>query len=104
MKTLADLKRRLTVGTRLQTVAAPAATTVAGNGGTVELASRLVRGQVRIVASVSANGVSLQATDGHRSFLDFPRAADLRFEDADTFTVLDEDERANSTYRVVEEN
>jgi hypothetical protein len=104
MKTLADLKRRLSIGTRLQTVSAPAAARVAGNGGTVELASRLLPGQVRIVVAVQANGVSLQAADGHRSFLDFPRAAELRFDDEHTFTVLDEDERANRTYRVVEES
>lgn len=105
MKTLADLKRRLVVGARLETLAAPSGVTVAGNAGDTVLASRLIPGQVRTVVAVQANGVSLQAHDGHRSFFDFPKAADLRFDDEATFTVLDPaDPRAHRSYRVVEED
>jgi len=105
MKTLADLKRRLVVGAHLETLAAPAGSTVVGNAGDGFLASRLVPGQVRTVVAASANGVSLQTADGHRSFLDFPKAGELRFEDEETFTVLDAtDPRYNRTYRLIKED
>jgi hypothetical protein len=105
MKTLTDLRRRLVIGARLETLAAPAGATVAGNGGTTFLASRLEPGLVRSVITVQTNGVTLQSPDGHRSFLDFPKAAELHFEDEDTFTVLDDsDPRCNRTYRFVKES
>jgi hypothetical protein len=105
MKTLADLRRRLVIGARLETLDAPPGVMVAGNAGASFLASRLEPGQVRTVFTVQSNGVSLQAPDGHRSFLDFPKAAELRFEDEDTFTVLDDsDPRCNRTYRFVKES
>jgi hypothetical protein len=105
MTTLAELKRRLVVGARLETLAAPAGFEVAGNTGTALLASRLELGQVRTVITVASGGVTLQSLDGHRSFLDFPRAAGLRFEDEETFTLLDDsDPRCNRTYRFVKES
>ena len=105
MKTLADLRRRLLPGSRLRLLAAPAGTTVAGNAGTVELPSRLVVGGVRTVGIVQGNGVTLHAEDGHKSFFDFPPASELRFEDEDTFTVLDPaDPRRNRTYRFEKED
>ena len=105
MKTLADLKRRLVPGTRLRLLAAPAGSTVTGNAGTVELPSRLVVGGVRTVGIAQSNGVTLHAEDGHRSFFDFPPSAELRFEDEDTFTVLDPaDPRRNRTYHIEKED
>ena len=104
MKTLADLKRRLVPGARLCLLAAPSGFAVAGNAGDTVLASRLEPGAVRTIGAAQSNGVTLVAADGHRSFFDFPPASELRFEDADTFTVLDPgDPRRNRTYRFEKE-
>jgi hypothetical protein len=104
MKSLADLKRRLAPGSRLRLLAAPSSFAVTGNAGDGTLASRLEPGAVRTVGTVQSNGVTLVAADGHRSFFDFPLASELRFEDADTFTVLDPDPRYNRTYRFEKED
>ena len=60
--------------------------------------------RIRRAFVAGAPEVTLVAADGHRSFFDFPPASELRFEDADTFTVLDPgDPRRNRTYRFEKE-
>ncbi|SRR6266404_3474446 len=84
MKTLADFKRRLTIGTKL-TYEFHRSTTIVGNlGNTVIPASGL---QARVVSRLQSNGVWFMRADGKESWLDWPKAKDLIFVDDNTVTV-----------------
>lgn len=86
MKTLADLKRRLTPGAAAQ-VTFPS-TVIRGNLGDTEVPGRTL---TRKVHSVRAGGVYWENESGGRgSYLDWPKASCLQFIDADTVAVSHE--------------
>jgi hypothetical protein len=101
MKTIAELKRRIVAGTRVTLVTAGADTIVHGNGGSSVLPSKLAAGTVRTVAIVQARGVTLRG-EGGTSFIEYPRASEVEFLDADTFRITWAPGNA-MTYRIVED-
>lgn len=88
MRTLADVKRRCQVGAKLQLIA---------HG------DPLVKPPIdREVISVQSNAILMTPWPGRSqpSWLYWPRASDIRIEDPDTFSVLEEG-RVELTYRFV---
>ena len=102
MKTIAELKRRLTPGTRLMNLTDGAPADIHGNAGDVRLASTLVAGEVRTVTIVQARGVTLRRPGGGTSFFEYPRSSEVEFLDGDTFQVTWETNN-RMTYRIVED-
>jgi hypothetical protein len=102
MKTIAELKRRLTPGTRLMNLTDGVPTDIHGNTGDTRLASNLVAGEVRTVALVQARGVTLRRPEGGTSFFEYPRSSEIEFLDEDTFRIT-WSEGNTMTYRIVED-
>ena len=84
---LADLKSRLSVGTKLTLLKDMAPAVVRGNLGTTTLGSDR-SGQTAEVVRVRSNGIDLRYSTGKESRMDFPKASELTYTPENgTFTV-----------------
>ena len=91
MKSLADLKRTIKPGLKIEHVARmDTVCDVDGNRSLVEVPIPPKLKGVRTVTTVDTTGFYMSKDDTKGSFLGFPKASDLSFEAPDgTFTVLD---------------
>jgi len=97
MKTLADVKRRLTVGTVLVMTWHRFADgiIVHGNLGASHLPGKVGIGVRRKIVKAQSSQVAFHREykpDGHESWFTFPKASELRIDGPDSFTVLEDGE------------
>jgi hypothetical protein len=92
MKTFADLKRRCLPGIALELTyhhmfSDP--TVINGNGGTTTLAPKLAVGMVRTISRSQTNAITFTMESGRESWLYWPKAADVRIDDENSFSILE---------------
>ena len=86
LRTVADLRRALVPGVRVETISIGGDVTVAGNGGTTVLPDRYA-GSVRAVEAATSSGVRFRAADGRLSSLSWPAAAEFEGSSDGHFTI-----------------
>lgn len=94
MKTLADLKRRIRVGTKIEKTEH----INIDNGVRVEN-PRLLLGGVREVVKVQTKAWVIKNQDGENSWLDIPKASELTLNENE-FTITTWEGRLQMTYRL----
>lgn len=94
MKTLADLKRRIEVGTKIEKTEH----INIDNGVRVEN-PRLLLGGVREVVKVQTKAWVIKNQDGENSWLDIPKASELTLNENE-FTITTWEGRLQMTYRI----